>query len=425
MEKQHCTSCLTVLSDYPTLSAEQINALQHITENAGAVKVVEGLAGTGKSYLLRAAAQAWQQSGLTVIGAALAGKAADSQQQGSGIHSQTLYSLLSELDEGNRTLSSCDIVVLDESGMVGTRQMARLLDHIHQSGAKAVLVGDSMQLQPIDAGGMFRKLSKELGHASLTDIRRQEKSQDRKMIHDLIAGLSVDVVDQLHEQGQLKSAPAADIAAEMVRDWNLLRDLEKPGETVMLAGTRAEVRALNSLARESLKLQHRLHSEIAIETESGERQFAIGERIVFSRNSRGLGVRNGQTGTLTQWEVGRHGQINVTIQSDAGQRVQFDLDDYRHFDHGYALSVHKAQGQTLDNVLVLISESMTDRQWSYVAASRHRKELRMFVPSELSNELPQKLTRSRQKEVALDYSIGISPRQSSEKPAELACELEL
>jgi len=425
-ENSHCTSCASVLADYPTLSQEQLAALQCITEETGTVKIVEGLAGTGKSYLLRAAAQAWQESGLTVIGAALAGKAADSLEQCSGIHSQTLHSLLSELDEGQRTLSSRTVVVLDEAGMVGTRQMAQLLDHVHQAGAKAILVGDSMQLQPIDAGGMFRKLSEVLGHASLSDIRRQEKSQDRQMIHDLIAGFSHGVVDQLEARGQLRSAPATDIAAKMVIEWNALRDQEKPGDTVMLAGTRAQVRRLNTLARESLKLQHRLHSEITLETENGEKQFSVGERIVFSRNSRSLGVRNGQTGTLSGWGIGQNGQMHLSIQSDAGQRVQFDVDDYRHFDHGYALSVHKAQGQTLDNVLVLMSESMTDRQWSYVAASRHRHELRMFVPTELSDELAQKLARSRQKEVALDFSRCRAPtEQSIQQRAEVACEMEL
>ena len=118
--------------------------------------------------------------------------------------------------------------------------------------------------------------------------------------------------------------------------------------------------------------------------------------------------------------------MHLSIQSDAGQRVQFDVDDYRHFDHGYALSVHKAQGQTLDNVLVLMSESMTDRQWSYVAASRHRHELRMFVPTELSDELAQKLARSRQKEVALDFSRCRAPaEQSIQQRAEVASEMEL
>lgn len=203
-ESRHATSCAAVLVDYPTLSSEQLTALQHITADSGAVKVVEGLAGTGKSYLLKAAFQAWQAAALNVIGVALAGKAADSLENGSGIHSQTLHSLLAELESGHRELNCRDIIVLDEAGMVGTRQMARLMAQVHQAGAKAVLVGDSMQLQPIDAGGIYRKLSHELGHSTLTDIRRQEKAQDRQMIHDLIAGHGDAVIAQLQQRGQLQ-----------------------------------------------------------------------------------------------------------------------------------------------------------------------------------------------------------------------------
>lgn len=430
IEARHITSCANVLADSPTLSSEQLTALLHITEEPGAVKVVEGLAGTGKSYLLRAASQAWQGAGLNVIGVALAGKAADSLQQGSGIHSQTLHSLLAELDDGNRTLSSRNVVVLDEAGMVGTRQMARLLDHVHQAGAKAVLVGDSMQLQPIDAGGMFRKLSHELGHSSLTDIRRQDEATDRQMIHDIIAGRSEDVINSLEDNGQLRTTVGPDIMVEMVKEWQLLRTPDQPSETVMLAGTRAEVKKLNTLARESLKLQHRLHSEITLQTETGEREFAVGERIVFTRNNQELGVKNGQTGTLTAWGISNKGSIVLTVAADSGNRVEFDSSAYGHFDHGYALSVHKSQGQTIDNVLVLLSESMTDKQWGYVAASRHRKELRVFVPTELQDELVPMLARSRQKEVALDYEQSqtlpqVELKQVKQAYLEMEGELEL
>jgi ATP-dependent exoDNAse (exonuclease V) alpha subunit len=152
-------------------------------------------------------------------------------QQGSGIHSQTLHSLLRELDEGHRTLVKTDVVVLDEAGMVGTRQMARLLGHVHRAQAKAVWVGDSMQLQPIDAGGMFRKLSQTLGRATLTDIRRQDKAQDRQMIHDLIAGHSEAVIDQLQDHGQLRVVDNAFILSAMVTQWSAIRSTEQPFNT--------------------------------------------------------------------------------------------------------------------------------------------------------------------------------------------------
>jgi Ti-type conjugative transfer relaxase TraA len=402
-EARHSVRCAQTLADFPSLSEEQLTALMHITEKAGAVKVVQGLAGTGKSYLLKAAKESWERAGYTVLGAALSGKAADSLEQGSGIASQTLHSLLTELDTEQRTLKSTDIVVLDEAAMIGSRQMARLLTYVHAAGAKTVLVGDSMQLQPIDAGGIFRALSEKLGHAKLKHIRRQEMQADRQMVHDVIAGQTGAVLTSLKDRGMLQVHPGADVCEQMVEMWDQLRDAQNPAETVMLAGTRVDVRKLNQLARERLKAQSRLRSEITVSTEAGERQFAVGDRVVFTRNSRWVGVKNGQTGSLVDWQVDARGDIQLTVQVDSSRKVNFAIGKYNHLDHGYALSVHKAQGQTLDNALVMLSESMTDREWAYVATSRHRKHLRVFIDEEHMDSLESMLGRSRQKDISLDY----------------------
>lgn len=402
-EAQYSVSCAEVLADFPSLSEEQLTALAHITEDAGAIKIVQGLAGTGKSYLLQAAKSGWERAGYSVFGAALSGKAADSLEQGSDIASQTLHSLLTELDTEQRTLKSTDVVVLDEAAMIGSRQMGRLLSYVHAADAKAVLVGDSMQLQPIDAGGIFRALSEKLGHAKLGYIRRQEKQADRQMVHDVIAGQTNAVLTSMEERGLLRVHANAEVFNQMVGTWDDLRDAANPAETIMLAGTRADVRKLNQLARERLKGQSRLRSEITVSTEVGERQLAIGDRVVFTRNSRWIGVKNGQTGSLVDWRVNEQGDIQLTVQADSGRNVSFALGKYNHLDHGYALSVHKAQGQTLDNALIMLSDSMTDREWVYVAASRHRKELRVFAASEQMDMLEPMLHRSRQKDIAPDY----------------------
>jgi len=90
----------------------------HVCSKAGGVQVVEGMAGTGKSYTLEIAKEAWQAQGLTVRGAALAGKAAQGLQDGACIKSQTLHSLLSENRAWKNKLTNKDVVVIDEAGMV-------------------------------------------------------------------------------------------------------------------------------------------------------------------------------------------------------------------------------------------------------------------------------------------------------------------
>jgi len=111
-DRRHIVSADAKLFD--GLSEEQAQAVQHITHESGAIACVRGLAGTGKSHMLGKARRAWENAGFDVIGCALAGKAADGLQQGSGIKSQTLHSLLAELDTGSRVLSENSVVVMDE-----------------------------------------------------------------------------------------------------------------------------------------------------------------------------------------------------------------------------------------------------------------------------------------------------------------------
>lgn len=400
------------------LSSEQAQAVRHVVMNSGGVASVRGLAGTGKSFMLSRAREAWEQAGFNIVGAALAGKAADGLQQGSGIQSQTLHSLLAELDSGQRQLDDKSIVVVDEAGMVGTRQLHKILMHIHSAGAKAVLVGDPGQLQPIEAGGLFRRISKETGYASLEDIRRQESTEDRAMIKKLIGGEAMKVIEQLSEAGQLRVEKDDGVATAMVKDWLENRDSQKPGESLMLAGTRADVRKLNLIAREALKAEVRLHSEITISTESGEKEFCVGERVIFQRNSRALDVRNGQLGTLESWRIEPHtGSVELSVRMDDGEVRRFDPNQYGHLDHGYAISVHKSQGVTCDNVSVLMSETMSDREWSYVAMSRHRKRLRVFVQEGEGVELQRAIGKSRQKGLASDFVM-----HQHDRKAELAYE---
>lgn len=406
------------------LSEEQAAAVRHITLESGGVACVRGLAGTGKSHMLGKARQSWESSGYAVIGAALAGKAADGLQAGSGIQSQTLHSLLADIQQGRLVLTDKHVVVLDEAGMVGTRQLHTLLGYIQLAGAKAVLVGDPQQLQPIEAGGLFRRISDEVGYAGLTDIRRQDSGADREMIKRLIGGHAAEVIEQLSAAGQLVVERDDHVCSAMVRDWMENRDPMQPGESMMLAGTRADVAKLNRLARDMLKAEYRLHSEITIETEHGEREFSVGDRIIFTRNSRPLGVKNGQLGTLEAWHMNtRTGGIEFRVRMDAGDMVVFDPVQFGHFDHGYAMSVHKSQGATADKVAVLLSDSMADKEWSYVAMSRHRQRLRVFVAEGDGDELEYALSRSRQKTLASDFDQV--PQPSPIVPERQSCALEL
>src|SRR5215213_8491960 len=166
------------------LGDEQRAAFTHVTGDRDLALVV-GYAGTGKSTMLGAAREAWEAQGYTVRGAALAGIAAESLEGGSGISSRTLASLEHAWGQGRDTLTSRDVLVIDEAGLVGSRQMERVLSHAAEAGAKVVLVGDPQQLQAIEAGAAFRALSERHGAAELTQVRRQHQAwqrEDRKSV---------------------------------------------------------------------------------------------------------------------------------------------------------------------------------------------------------------------------------------------------
>jgi Ti-type conjugative transfer relaxase TraA len=403
------------------LSDEQQKAVRHITQSGG-MALVQGGAGTGKSTMLQAARLAWESAGFNVRGAALAGKAADGLQQSAGIPSQTLHSLLHDLATGEKALSNKDILVIDEAGMIGSRQMSALLKHAESAGAKVVLVGDARQLQAIDAGGAFRALQSALGAAELHDIRRQRDQADRAMVNALATGRASEALEALQAAGRLHAAPdKAQAMRSMVERWASERDPTRPGESLMLAGTRAEVRALNELARAAMRKSGFVWGS---EVELNGLRMAEGDRVLFTRNSKALGVKNGTLGTIQRIEHRAKG-FYLQVKTDDGKSVRIDPQQYDHLQHGYASSVHKAQGATVDRAYVLSSEGMTDREWAYVAGSRHRESLHIYADRDTAADLEALIERSRQKGTSLDYREAGQEREQELERDEAELEMKM
>ena len=278
----------------PAVTDEQKRALVHLTRSSGSIAVLEGHAGTGKSFLLGAAREAWEAQGLTVVGGALAGKAAEGLQGSSGIPSHTLarWERVWALDMDH--LSDKHVLVIDEAGMLGTRQLGRVLDHARLAGAKVVLVGDSGQLAPIEAGAPFRKLSERLGAERLTEIRRQRVAWQREASMAFADGRAREALESYQAKGHVRAhLTTEDAYAAIVRQWE--KGLEKTPieKQLIFAYRRADVHALNLAAREVRRAQGVLGGEVEIKTEYGVRAFAKGDRIYFGRNDSVLKVKNG------------------------------------------------------------------------------------------------------------------------------------
>lgn len=362
------------------LSAEQRNAIEHIT-GPERIAAVVGFAGAGKSTMLAAAREAWEAEGYQVHGAALSGKAAEGLEESSGIQSRTLASWSRGWENDRGTLGRGDVFVIDEAGMVGSRQLARFVGEAEARGAKIVLVGDHEQLQAIGAGAPFRAITEEIGHAELSEIRRQRVDWQREASVDFATHRTAEGLAAYHEHGNISLAEIGeDARGEIVRDYLADRDQRPDGTRVAMAHRRADVRAINEGIRAELQERGELaqgeeNGALTFQTNDGQREFAPGDRIVFLENNRDLGVKNGMLGTVEAVEPGR---IVAQLDGRGGDSISVPMGDYQAIDHGYATTIHKNQGATVDRSYVLASGTM-DRHLTYVAMTRHRDGVQLYA----------------------------------------------
>ncbi|MEJ6849884.1 Ti-type conjugative transfer relaxase TraA [Sinorhizobium fredii] len=405
------------------LDAEQVDAVRHVTGDSGMAAVV-GLAGAGKSTLLAAARVAWESEDRRVIGAALAGKAAEGLEDSSGIRSRTLASWELAWAGGREQLDRGDVLVIDEAGMISSQQMARVLKIAQEAQAKVVLVGDAMQLQPIQAGAAFRAITERIGFAELAGVRRQREQWARDASRLFARGKVEEGLDAYAQQGHIvETETRAEIVDRIVSDWtDARRDLlqksaagEHPGrlrgeELLVLAHTNQDVRKLNESLRKVMIDEGALTAAREFQTARGSREFAAGDRIIFLENARfieprarRLGpqyVKNGMLGTVVS-TGDKRGCALLTVRLDNGRDVVISEDSYRNIDHGYAATIHKSQGSTVDRTFVLAT-GMMDQHLTYVAMTRHRHRADLYVAKEDFEVRPEWGRKPR-----VDHAAGV------------------
>jgi Ti-type conjugative transfer relaxase TraA len=389
------------------LSGEQADALAHVTGERD-LGVVVGYAGTGKSAMLGVAREAWEAAGYDVRGVALSGIAAENLESGSGIAARTIASLEHGWGQGRDALTPRDVLVIDEAGMVGTRQLERVLSHAAEAGAKVVLVGDPQQLQSIEAGAAFRSIFERHGGAELAEVRRQREDWQREATHDLATGRTDDAIHAYDGHGMVHEAASREEArGDLIETWDRDRQASPDKSRIILTHTNDEVQSLNQLARDRLRETGDLGEDVTVTVERGKRSFAPGDRVMALKNERSLGLKNG-----TLASVERVTPSHMDIRLDDGRQIGFDLKDYSHLDHGYAATIHKAQGMTVDRTHVLATPGL-DAHSSYVALSRHRDGVELHYGRDDfadDQKLTRILSRDRSKDMASDYQ-RIDPAQ--------------
>jgi hypothetical protein len=392
------------LAAHPTIAGEQAAMVRDITQGGAGVQVVEGRPGTGKTFTLGVARHAWQLDGYKVVGTAPTGIATMCLGAEGFEEVATCDRLLGELDTtpaGHRgrgrgdgdgpLLDARTVLVVDEAGMLGSRKLARLLEHAQRAGAKVVLVGDDRQLASIEAGGGFRGLRLRLGASLLRENRRQQQPWERQALEAMRDGDIDQAVAAYREHGRLVAAETpAQLKQALLADWwqAFQHSIKDPAQTVViLARLRSEVDQFNTACQQLRDHAGQLGAE---RLQVGDRSFAVGDLVVCGKNAlRQLGVANATRGQITAINPQ---QRAVTLQLEDGTTVTLPrgyLDerpswwlrgnpDRRTLDLVYATTGHKAQGLTRERALVRVTGG-EDANWLRVQASRARQETRLYA----------------------------------------------
>lgn len=386
------------------LSDEQHNAIDHLMTQAGRIRILEGHAGAGKSTALVPVRYALESQGFEVVGCSLQGKKAAGLQKDTGIRSQTIASLLRELqgyerEDGtwaapSKTLTEKTVVVVDEAAMNDTRLMAGLIRETEKVGAKLLLVGDESQVPPVAAGNPFKTLKKELGFATLEENRRQRADWQKDASREIRAGQIKEGLERYLAADMIEIAQDRDEAIrKTVESWMERFKAGDPTKPLLTAYRREDVRELNARARAEISdtlTGSRIETTVRDRegNSEGKREFQAGDRLYFKKNDRKLGVMNGETGTLTNIAVTDDGkECSFTVKMDNGKELRFDPRDYAQIDYGYAVTIHKSQGETVDFSSNLVTGMGLNAL--YVQMTRHRDGMQIVLTEDQIDKMAQ------------------------------------
>ena len=362
-----------------SFSQEQEIAIRTATGDS-AIAVIQGRAGVGKSTMLAAVNESYSAAGWQVQGVALAGVAAQNLQKESGIESKTIASWLPRAELDNKT-----VVIVDEAGMVGSKQMSDIVNKVQQSGAKLVLVGDEKQLQPIAAGGILRSIDQRVAEiapqysTAVEDIKRQREDWMKEVVKDAAQGNTGEALEKLDQKGKIHIYQNSTEARAALIDEFIKANREDFSKGIVLTHIRQDAEKINLEIREKLKdegLVDRMNP-IVINNGTKEIGLAAGDRIMFTHNDYDLGVRNGQRATVTGVDPFRI----IDVKLDGGEKMRIHTDNYNHIDYGWASTTHKAQGATVERAMVygFSNEPMASQQATYVQISRAKGETELHI----------------------------------------------
>ena len=371
--------------EFRGMAREQVDAFEHATGAVG-LALIDGQAGTGKSYTMSAIREAYEANGYRVVGLAPTNAVAQDMQRDGFGYVRTIHSELFALNNERSKWTPRTVVIVDEAAMVDTKLMAMATAHAQHAGAKLILVGDDRQLSSIDRGGMFAALKQSYGAAELTEVRRQSRNDDRRATELMAEGNFHDGLARYEAKGGIQWTRTQEEArAALVKQWAKDSAADSGKTRFVFAYTNADVDLLNRELRNVRATRGELGASRNYQTAYGRHEFSAGDRIQFTATDKKIGVVNGNAGIVERVEKNR---LAVRLDGQNGRHIEFDTEKFKSFRHGYAGTIYKGQGRTLDQTYLYHSDHWRSAA-SYVAMSRHRDKAELFVARNTATDLKE------------------------------------
>jgi Ti-type conjugative transfer relaxase TraA len=370
---------------FASMTAEQERAFRHATGGEG-LAIIDGQAGTGKSYTVAAIREAYGLAGYRVIGLAPTNAVAQDMRADGFGRAGTIHAELFALANDRTSWTQKTAVIVDEAAMLDTKLMAMVTAWAADAGAKLILVGDDRQLSSIDRGGMFGALKDIHGAAALSEVKRQHKNDERRAAEMMAEGNFHDALGIYEQKGAIHwTRTQGEARAELVEQWAKDSANAPDKSRFVFAYTNADVATLNAALRAVRKERSELGPDQMLPTAHGRYNFAAGDRIQFTANDKAAGIANGRAGTIEAID-GTH--LAVRLDGRQPQTINFDAAAFDQFRHGYAGTIYRGQGRTLDQTYLYHSEHWRSAA-SYVALTRHRDKAELFVARNTAKDVAE------------------------------------
>ena len=400
------------------LDAGQIALAQQVATSDQVLTVGIGPAGAGKTTAMRVATQAIARAGARTWGVTVSAAAADQLETATGMPSVTIAKWLHEHRQGRLHIAPGDVIIVDEAGMASATDLAAITRIARDIGAFVRLVGDDRQLQAIGAGGALKMLTHEADVVRLDQLHRFTNPEE--------AAASLRLRDQgdvewYLARGRVHGGTVQHTHQHMVQAW--AEDLERGDRVLMMATTNSSVDALNLLAQQRRIDEGHVDVTTTVTLADGS-EAGVGDWILTRRNDRrlttGTGrsfVKNGDRWTIQQI----HSDGSVEVVDDHDRSCTLPADYVRQWSSlGYAVTVHRAQGRTVDSAHLLLDTTAIGHDAVYVGLTRGRTNNQVWAITD-GHTAPDMLRHAAAKDVQASSARELiaQAQAEAEHPAHL------